>query len=274
MKGSIVVLFGVMLLCCTDPIQARGPGVMLTSGSQLTANAVASDMPPNVPNWGIGSPIAYVVPGWTFNPQGNIQFEEGDDGYIFKLSGTAQNFNQTFHLPSGAVVDGVTPFYYDADAAANVGLGLVRYIGTSSSGLTWVGFFGDSTSGSSGYQGGYHALPAPETIRNVDPGTGETTMYRLIVYMDPSGSATDLRFGGAVVWYRLQITPAPATATFTDVPTGYWAFRHIEALAASGITAGCGGSNFCPENYVKRSEMAVYLAKALGLHWSDAYTLP
>jgi len=78
-----------------------------------------------------------------------------------------------------------------------------------------------------------------------------------------------LRFGGATLWYTLQISPAPATATFSDVPTGYWAFRHIEALAASGITAGCGGSNFCPENYVKRSEMAVYLAKALGLHWSD-----
>jgi len=45
--------------------------------------------------------------------------------------------------------------------------------------------------------------------------------------------------------------------------------RHIEALAASGITAGCGTGVFCPEQNVKRSEMAVYLAKALGLHWPD-----
>ncbi len=62
---------------------------------------------------------------------------------------------------------------------------------------------------------------------------------------------------------------APASPTFTDVPTGYWAFQHIEALAASGITAGCGSGNYCPEQYVKRSEMAVFMSKALGLHWPN-----
>jgi hypothetical protein len=46
------------------------------------------------------------------------------------------------------------------------------------------------------------------------------------------------------VYYQLQVSPAPAVATFNDVPTGHPFFRFVEALAASGITAGCGGGNY------------------------------
>ena len=71
------------------------------------------------------------------------------------------------------------------------------------------------------------------------------------------------------VHYKLQICPAPSTATFPDVPTTYWAFQGIEALKASGITAGCTPPNFCPENPVTRAQMAVFLSKALGLHYPN-----
>jgi hypothetical protein len=37
---------------------------------------------------------------------------------------------------------------------------------------------------------------------------------------------------------------------------------------ASGITAGCGGGNYCPDAPTRR-QMAIFLAKALGLHWGD-----
>jgi hypothetical protein len=67
--------------------------------------------------------------------------------------------------------------------------------------------------------------------------------------------------------YQLQVSPAPATATFSDVPVGAFGFKHVEALAASGITTGCGGGNFCPDREITRVEMAIFLAKALGLHW-------
>jgi S-layer homology domain len=33
--------------------------------------------------------------------------------------------------------------------------------------------------------------------------------------------------------------------------------------------AGFGGGNFCPNNPMTRVQMAVFLAKALGLSWSD-----
>lgn len=63
----------------------------------------------------------------------------------------------------------------------------------------------------------------------------------------------------------LAVSPAPPTATFNDVPTNHPFFKYIEALAASGITGGCGSGNYCPDNPVTRGQMAVFLAKALGL---------
>ncbi len=236
--------------------------------AQAAPQAVSSDTPPDSPDWGISAPIAYVVPGWTFNPLGDALVAL-NNGYIYKDGGNATTFCQTIHLPSGAAIDGVTTFFYDADPSADAFLAFDKYTGTSGSGFTTTLLTNEFSSGSGGYQGGYHALLVPETVRNVDPGTGAVSMYLLQISLSPSGPASYLRFGGVTVWYRLQISPAPATATFSDVPTGYWAFRHIEALAASGITAGCGGGNYCPENTVTRAEMAVFLAKALGLHWPD-----
>ena len=270
--GGRVRAVGVLGMCLV--LIGLAPGVLAqvagetpSAAPELGSNTVALDLPPNVPEWGITAPIAYNVPGWSFTNLHDSQ--HGRSGaYIYKSGGTNGFFDQTAHLPSGAAVFGVTMFYYDADAA-DVSFWLYRETGTSSTGFTFTSVFSDHSNGATGFQGGYHALAAPETIRNVDPANGQTNMYLLTVSVSPSGLATDLRFGGATLWYTLQISPAPATATFSDVPTGYWAFRQIEALAASGITAGCGGSNFCPENYVKRSEMAVYLAKALGLHWAD-----
>ena len=51
------------------------------------------------------------------------------------------------------------------------------------------------------------------------------------------------------------------------MPTSYIYFRAIEALAASGITGGCGNGNFCPSQPVTRGEIAKFLANALGLYW-------
>lgn len=64
------------------------------------------------------------------------------------------------------------------------------------------------------------------------------------------------------------MSPVPSTATFGDVPTSHLFFQQIEALVASGITAGCGGGDFCPNDPLTRGQMAAFLAKALGLHWA------
>lgn len=66
--------------------------------------------------------------------------------------------------------------------------------------------------------------------------------------------------------YGSSFLPPPCTGVFADVPCpGYWAANWIEALAAEGITSGCGGGNNCPTIPVKRSQMAVFLTKTFSL---------
>ena len=56
--------------------------------------------------------------------------------------------------------------------------------------------------------------------------------------------------------------PPACAGLFADVacpgPFADW----IEALAAEGITGGCGGGNYCPSEPVTRQQMAVFLLKA------------
>jgi hypothetical protein len=84
-----------------------------------------------------------------------------------------------------------------------------------------------------------------------------------------TGSSSATSFSAVRVLYRLRVSPAPATATFGDVPVGHPQMRFVEALAAAGITGGCGGGNFCPDASLTRGQMAVFLATALGLHFPN-----
>jgi S-layer homology domain len=52
---------------------------------------------------------------------------------------------------------------------------------------------------------------------------------------------------------------------FLDVPPTHWAAAWIKQLVAEGITAGCGGGNYCPGNPVTRDQMAVFLCRTFGI---------
>jgi choice-of-anchor B domain-containing protein len=61
-------------------------------------------------------------------------------------------------------------------------------------------------------------------------------------------------------------TPPPCTGIFADVPCGTDPFAPwIEELYQRGITAGCGGGNYCPFNPVTRGQMALFLVTTFGL---------
>jgi hypothetical protein len=57
-------------------------------------------------------------------------------------------------------------------------------------------------------------------------------------------------------------TPPAAVGLFADVLPGAFAANFIEQLAADGITSGCGGGNYCPNQPVTRAQMAVFLVRA------------
>jgi surface protein len=66
--------------------------------------------------------------------------------------------------------------------------------------------------------------------------------------------------------YGTGYTPPTATGEiFADIPADGFAASFIEQLFADGITGGCGGGDFCPNNYITRAEMAVFLVRAFNL---------
>ena len=52
------------------------------------------------------------------------------------------------------------------------------------------------------------------------------------------------------------------------MPAGAFAFSHIEDLALSGVTGGCGQARYCPRDAVTRAQMAVFLGR--GMHGSES----
>ena len=60
--------------------------------------------------------------------------------------------------------------------------------------------------------------------------------------------------------------PPPCMGVFTDVPCPSQFADWIEQLAAEGVTAGCGGGNFCPDDPNIRGQMAAFLVRVFGLN--------
>jgi len=56
-------------------------------------------------------------------------------------------------------------------------------------------------------------------------------------------------------------TPPACTGAFADVACPSTFANWVEQLANEGVTGGCGNGNYCPNNGVTRSQMAVFLLK-------------
>ena len=67
----------------------------------------------------------------------------------------------------------------------------------------------------------------------------------------------------AVFLWRAFDLPDGPDPGFSDVPGGAWYYDAVAALAASGITQGCGsGTTFCPGDDTTRAQMATFLNRA------------
>ncbi len=60
-----------------------------------------------------------------------------------------------------------------------------------------------------------------------------------------------------------NVPAGPPEATFNDVPTDHWAYKHVEYCVAEYIVTGYGAGTYAPTVPVTRDQMAVYIARAL-----------
>jgi hypothetical protein len=200
--------------------------------------------------------VIHTVGAFEFDNFGALRPSSGTGGSRFC---TAQcELIAGFSLPAGAQLLSVQVDACDTDATANVFIAVARRAISESAFQVLVS---GNTTGTPGCAPFNLAVPA-HTIDNAN------NSYFLDVQMAGPGNTT--RFTAVRVIYKLQVSAAPGTATFpVDVPTSHPFFRFIEAMAASGITGGCGAGSYCPDSAVTRGQMAVFLATALGLHFPN-----
>lgn len=181
-------------------------------------------------------------------------------GAISKTGGSPEGFWAPLNLPNGADVSEVELHYTDTatDDAAFYCITQYDIDNNYVTNETCV----DVPAGTPG-----------QTTTLFDPFPNNNIInnrhMNVIHVFNDNATPSEFFFHGVRIGYKLQVSPAPGTATFSDVPLSHPFFQHIEALAASGITTGYGDGTYRPDNYVTRAALAAFLARALGLHWPN-----
>jgi len=257
--GSRSGVVGIFLCAAAAVAQAQTAVV-------VAAPAVADSFGPQAQELFVGAAAFQHL-----NNSSGYEIDWTSDGY---LGYTDESFIGVFVaplvLPVGAEISMVCTYFFDTASGGKVTtwLDAVR-LGQGGVSPGVVPVFGpvefdtvfgyDVTCSESSY-----------TFRNAadldGDGYPESLVHRLRVEMTETGEGR-LALGGVNVVWRRQVSPAPATPSFGDVPTSHPFFQFIEALKASGITGGCGNGNYCPNQPLTRGQMAAFLSKALGLYW-------
>ena len=250
-RSSVYALVAVCFLAVNGWAQ-----VSTYAPPQVPANrGVAAEALPIQPEtYGTASQIKLQIPGASLTAidAGNTLLEDGTGQYY--SSAALARLVAGVNLPSGAQIQRIDLYYDDADAGNDIFVNLFSMDGTTTDIINIVGSV--NSTGSAGRNVASSGALA-HTVVN------DNRQY--MVYVANTSSLRKVR--SVAIIYKLQISPDPSTATFTDVPVGSPYHRFVEALVAAGITGGCGGGNYCPDAPLTRGQMAVFLSGALGLHW-------
>ncbi len=227
----------------------RSLGFVLALGLAEGARADAALVRPKT--YGV-SGVSYLrVPAVAFLPVDSDIAYSGNFGTRWGTSGLSV-FYAPLSLPSGARIVSLDFDFVDTNAAGSVSANLTacdRFggncvfhpaAGAGPADCLFGGFIcsGDAFAGGAGTQSA-DLTPDDIVFDPIDQS------YFLRCDTQPVDGSE--RCAGVLVGYLLQVSPAPPVASFLDVPTDHPFFQFVEALAASGITAGCGGGNFCPD---------------------------
>jgi S-layer homology domain len=251
-KGRVALIVLAISVGLLSPVVARSADGAPSASSAKTT-----------PDWGTTDRILTHIPFNEFTPSDSTYtYSGGGSTGAFGRFSTVPNgiFWAVPHVPSGALLTYLELDYCDNSDSLNVDVSLFD---CDSGGRDCNTL--DSLSSGNGFPG-CHSISADLTGLAY---TMNNHLRELVLVAETQAGNDMTQLNGMYIGYRLQISPAPATATFGDVPASHTYFRAIEALAASGITGGCGSGNYCPDKNVTRGEMAAFLARALGLHFPD-----
>ena len=171
------------------------------------------------------------------------------------------------NLPEGAIIDYLDLYACDTNPTVHMTAWLTGYSGSTNPSTTE--FWGVSSQQVAGNGCQYQSSSPPSSPFVVNNNVEYTGGYDYVINLAFGATDGTHLFKGVDIWWRRQVSPAPVSATFSDVPTSSPIFKFVEALYHSGITAGCGGGKFCPDAPLTRGQMAVFLSAALGLDWPN-----
>jgi hypothetical protein len=181
------------------------------------------------------------------------------DGTIRRYPTVADGwFVGTPHLPSGALVKKI--YIHDCvnDGSTNSLSGTIYACNSYGDSCSPIGTL-DTNTGC-----GHDTVDV--SAANYVVNNSQNGNY-LVIWIHMTNTDGSDSLAGATIEYQLQVSPAPLVATFSDVPNSDFGFQYIEALVASGITGGTAPGVYSPNQFVTRRQMAIFLAKALGLHF-------
>lgn len=216
------------------------------------------------PTWGVSSNTISQIPAGAFTGYDSATTWDtaAGAGDRYRTGGSFW-FDAPVNLRTGVKVIGFEVMGCDTNSTSGIDI-WAWFVEGPGNGTSGTNFYGARlTNGAPGCDWFYYDLSAANiTINNF------SNRYFVRVRLDATNSST--LFMGVNIYYKLQMSPPPATPTFNDVsPSNPILFQAVEALVAAGITGGCGGGNYCPNNPVTRGQMAIFLATALGLHWPN-----
>ncbi len=269
MKGRTGGLFLLVLVVSAGSAFGQAGAGGITAGTPVQVEMQKELAAPAPPAWGTATETALTIGAHRILPPSDAVswnsfiFGSGEGGIaIYQTSATPIDWFYQVNIPSGAIVTKVVIEGCDSSATGQLVFSVAK--GTAPTGP--LSFLASGSTDIGATPGcGFFTLPVPGGGTQMINST-----QNLWLHFYWQGDYTGLVLLHTIrVFYKLQVSPAPVSATFADVPVGSPLHRFIEALAASGITGGCGGGNYCPDAPLTRGQMAVFLAVALGLHFPN-----
>ena len=233
----------VLVLC----VVFVGPAALLEAQDApfrklfVLPSAIASE------DYGVQDVSYTVIPATDFRPFDSATgYAVTGSGGVNRTGGGTANFAHAINLPAGAILVDMTTYLSDTNATSDVRTDLfLSWRATDTGASPGFGYYSSATAQSSGMPGDTAIVSPwnatlPARFDVLFNGTLDDVAWMVVVALNTTDNTNS--FSAVRLKWKRQVSPAPGTARYTDVPTTHPFFQYVEALAAAGITSGCSAS--------------------------------